>query len=565
VAIPVLFGKRRFYLDKGRSWSVVEHLILAALSSEPQTAAKLAVDTQLPRRLIVEAIIRLMRAGWIEFSEEVVGIVFRANEAGKSVADRDELPSEPKRIARVMSFIIDRVTGTVFRRRELPFFEKHVLEKRAKQERIVWVEPREIDIKDQVHGLVSTLFDQDERFVSMEHSGDRLVDRFVLFSARNGKAEGLPVRAPAELAIIVQRAAENAPPTSEGATVSSYRLPPITAESDEVRTAPRSIAFSSDDLILDADQHRDLFNQVIKNCRHQLIVHSTFISEDRFNHVKPLLHAAIQRGVLVHVLWGEDDDRTQMSATRRSVGRLREQIASAGLENDLQIHPFSTRSHAKLIVADTGRSNSHLAVVGSCNWFVTDFGSFEASMRIRDPLLVADVVDQFAELSRGLDGHWTDATNYFARLGSDIRRETAPSGARAEANLVLGPDHAAYVRQARDTAERRLFVTSHRLGAAGRPAVVLPAVAAATARDIECKIFLAFPQGLATVPGAPLFGLFRDEIQTELFAHHAGEEPAHGMLLPACRCHDGGDRGALGLPEQGNDRVLLGISTLARF
>jgi hypothetical protein len=32
VAIPVFFGKRKFYLDKGRSWSVVEHLILAALN-----------------------------------------------------------------------------------------------------------------------------------------------------------------------------------------------------------------------------------------------------------------------------------------------------------------------------------------------------------------------------------------------------------------------------------------------------------------------------------------------------------------------------------------------------
>ena len=47
--------------------------------------------------------------------------------------------------------------------------------KRAKRERIVWIEPREVDVSDQVHGLVSTLFDADERFVSMELTGDRLV------------------------------------------------------------------------------------------------------------------------------------------------------------------------------------------------------------------------------------------------------------------------------------------------------------------------------------------------------------------------------------------------------
>ena len=31
VAIPMLRGKRRFHIDKGRPWSIVEHVVLAAL------------------------------------------------------------------------------------------------------------------------------------------------------------------------------------------------------------------------------------------------------------------------------------------------------------------------------------------------------------------------------------------------------------------------------------------------------------------------------------------------------------------------------------------------------
>src|SRR5580700_325853 len=54
-------------------------------------------------------------------------------------------------------------------------------------------------------------------------------------------------------------------------------------------------------------------------------------------------------------------------------------------------------------------------------------------------------------------------------------------------------------------------------------------------------------------------GLFRNEVQAKLLAHHACEEAAHGMLLPAGDVHDFRDRRALGPAEQGDDRSLLGI------
>ena len=53
-------------------------------------------------------------------------------------------------------------------------------------------------------------------------------------------------------------------------------------------------------------------------------------------------------------------------------------------------------------------------------------------------------------------------------------------------------------------------------------------------------------------------GLFRSKRQTELLAHHGRKEAADRVLLPAGRHHDGGDGCALGLSEQGEDRLLLG-------
>jgi hypothetical protein len=42
VAVPLLKGKRRFFLAKGRPWSLVEHVFLAALVAKPRTVDELA-------------------------------------------------------------------------------------------------------------------------------------------------------------------------------------------------------------------------------------------------------------------------------------------------------------------------------------------------------------------------------------------------------------------------------------------------------------------------------------------------------------------------------------------
>ena len=137
VAIPVLKGKRRFHLDKGRPWSVVEHAMLAAVVTKAQAVDAIASQADLPRRLVLEILIRLMRAGWVVLDQGPSGVTFSASAEGKAVVDQDELPSVRKRIKRWMNFVVDRVTGTVYRSRELPFYEKHVLQQRAERERLV--------------------------------------------------------------------------------------------------------------------------------------------------------------------------------------------------------------------------------------------------------------------------------------------------------------------------------------------------------------------------------------------------------------------------------------------
>jgi hypothetical protein len=84
VAVPMLRGRRRFHIEKGRRWSVVEHLMLDAVAAQPSSAADLSLASKLPRRIVIEAFIRLMRVGWVVILAGERDPIFSATQAGLS-------------------------------------------------------------------------------------------------------------------------------------------------------------------------------------------------------------------------------------------------------------------------------------------------------------------------------------------------------------------------------------------------------------------------------------------------------------------------------------------------
>lgn len=498
VAIPVFRGKRRFHLLKGRPWSPVEHLILQALVNKPRTAAALAEHSALPKRLVIEALIRLMRADWVELSPQPTGTLFRATVVGRDKAFLDELPNVPKAVTRWMTFVIDRVTGLTFRGRELPIFERHVVQQRAERENIVWLEASSEVFREEPRAVFSALLEEDETIVDVDATGDRLTERFALVLVRNGKPEGLPKIASA-LEVEVLEAAEKfnaAPRSAEPLTIKPSVTP---RRLDGALPVPRQITFQSSDLILGGDAHETAFSQLIKRARERVIIHSTFVSETSLQFAMPLIVDAARRGVRVDILWGENEDKPEALVTRRLLADARAKLAAISLDSLIAIHPFSTNSHAKILVADDGQTGRDVAILGSCNWLYSGFKSFEASVRLRDPSIVADVLDILSDLSRGRDGLWKPLTVHLATLAREVRARPRLAGARTDACLVLGAQHGHFVREARDHAVKRIFVVSHRLGMAAKQAIIIPAMAAARdRRGIETQVFFGRPSGQMT-------------------------------------------------------------------
>ena len=488
VAVPVLHGRRRFHFDKGRPWSIIEHALLYSLKIKEATTANLSERGNIPQRVVIEALIRLMRAGWVEMMERNSGVIFRITDNGVVAVSSEELPNAPRRLSRNMNFVVDQISGTVYRSRELPFYHEYVIRERAEKERIIWIQRPERPRVDEVRPLVEALFMDDEKFISMDHSGDRLSERWSLVTVRDDKPDGLPHQAPTTLVEAVKLAAKQAPDTTNLDKFVSYPSLSIAGSNMNSLLEKRRVDISAKDLVLGGPDHKAVIKSALKHAKHRVLIHSTFIVRDRFIDLLPYIREALGRGVVIDVLWGQDESVEGRRSTRQAVRQIKTELVNEDLHM-LRIHPFSTGSHCKVLLADEGTTDRYSAWVGSCNWLSSPFQSVETSVRLRNPEIVADVVDQMAELSKGTRGHWTDLTNNLAALSANLRssRHSTVSGS-AYAQIVVGSDHPQMVRKARDESQHRIFVSSHRFGIAGQSIVLAPALAAAKHRGVVVDV-----------------------------------------------------------------------------
>lgn len=526
VAVPVLEGRRRFQYDKGRPWTVLEHLVLGALSERDMSAGDLSRNGDVPHRVVVEGLIRVMRVGWVEMVQRADGVIFRITRTGLTAAMADTLPSASRRLSRRMNFVIDQVTGSVFRPRELPYLHTHHVTDRAQREPVIWIDLPQVPFRETVHALVDALFYEDEKYVSIDPAGERLAERWALVTVKDGVAEGLPNRAPPELKAAVEGAAKRAPKSPQpNVTVAAPQQPAIPTAAIP---KPHSMLFSTNDFILGGAEHRETMINLIRRARHRVIIHSTFIDEGRFDEAMDVLKQAMSQGALVDVFWGQNDKMAGARSTRSAVVRLQARLEAENVDR-LRLHPFSTGSHAKVLVADDGSPDRLVALVGSCNWLSSRFESFEASVRLRDPSVLADLIEQLAELSRGGNGIWTKATSELVALATRQRARLAGPPGRAEVTVVLASQHDQVVRAARDESQKRIFVCSHRWAPAGENLMLAPALAAAVKNDVTVTVYYGVRSG--GLSGDAAAEVVRDSAKAGVTIRPVRKPRLHAKLL----------------------------------
>lgn len=489
VAVPVLRGRTVFMVDRGRHWSIVEHLLLEALVKKGWRATDLALAASIPRRVVVEAMIRLMRAGWVELAFEQSSTIFKATARGVAVAPNSELPKVPELRKRPTNYIIDLLSGEMFRNKDFSTHTEEEVRQRAAKDNLIFIEPSSWHTLTDPNEALRILLDPEETFVSAEPGG--ILRRWVVVTMKDGViVSGLPEKRP--LSNLRSKILEAVAQLSVGHSGSQRTVHEVKETASEVKVAEpvcRQVRFSSKDLILDGPAHRNILLKTLKEARSIVFIHSTFISQKHVQELLPHFEEAIERGVKINIFWGQNEELDATNSTQVAIASLRRLPLVRRMNEGLIFHSYSTGSHAKLLVADTQKVGEYVAVVGSCNWLTSNFSSYEASVAIHDPRVVGDVLRYLALISCTHDGAWSDLATEVVQICKDLERQPIDAQPNAKMTVVTGGFHNRFVLRARDEAQIRVFVASHRLGAAAKPGIVAPLISAASKKGIASEVY----------------------------------------------------------------------------
>ena len=498
VAVPVKLARLRVWVDKGRHRSGVDRLILWALAVEPSTAGELAKVARIPARLITEIILRMMRFGWVELAAAPKGASFRATEAGREVVETFEtLPPVTRRMPRRITFAMEPFAWRAYGLRDLKPYrptEIETIEREHDVRRIVidggWGRLSSLDL----YTAADQVLADDEELSSVDYAASDTIDQFALFTVIGNAIKGLPPDPAEPLVAAIRRAAADSKPGAAMKIQPPRKSATLATDVDIVRTIP----IRPDDIVLSGTDHRDRLIEILRQARSRFIMHSTFLRENAFAELQDEFKRAAKRGVVIDIFWGANRDERDRTANLDAAIAINHRI---GAEHDLRgrarVHLYTTRSHAKLLIADaTGRvEGEFVAVVGSCNWLYSGFNRVEASVILRHPHAVARVAQEFAELVFDIATSSTVAAD-LTTLARTLRTH-AGSGGEATLQIVRGDEHAELMRLARETANSSIMVGGDRLGLAAEARTIIPMMAAGK-RSVEGIICYSKPSGPVT-------------------------------------------------------------------
>lgn len=461
--LPVFRASLAYTVAYGRRWSVLEHLLLHELSTSKQSVADLAVAASLPDRLVVEALINLLRAGWIEIRTADEVALFSCTELGRKRATEPRLKAELKRRIRWASLCMDRLTGSWMVAEGLDLIHERDLPADAEKLDAL------VNVMDPQNGEVRDLLEleNDEAFERLEpysRSPARLYARVVLSL---GAVQGLPAEAPLRL----KEALLEHQSTSE--------LQYEAFDSDASVSAAASLRedITADNLIVGGTEHLETLIAILKRAKSQVVLHSCFLHPEVLQNLLPHLEAAAARKVRVDLLWGLQVDQEDVQG-RQPIARshkVLEQL-SAKARSRVVLSNVSSSSHLKVVVSDSGPDGAWETVIGSCNYLSSWFNLTEVSVRLANPHVAATVLGYLVEAQIPASGSWSALVYRLNGVWSELRRRpgTKASFGTHRVTLLVDQDHYACIRNARDSKSADIVVACDLFGQAAETSVLVP-------------------------------------------------------------------------------------------
>jgi hypothetical protein len=479
-----------YLVSTGRRWSILEHLLLVEITSSRRTVPELSALSNMPDRLLIEAIINLMRAGWIEVRSTDAGVSFDATNVGRLRAKDQDLPVRLLRDVRWISLCVDRLTGTWHRADDLELVYERDLPDEANilEPLIHTYDPNEGALRDLFYLNADEALEPSlPQFRTPSKPYARITVAFERIVA------GLPPLAPMKLKHALLRAAEA---FAEVEDQTLGEAGPATGEAlcDDIGV---------DDLVVGGTEHRELLRDCLRRAENTIIIHSCFVSSETVRALLPDFEEAAKRKVRVELLWGLHTDPEQ--PTKRKPVSETEKVLNAlpaPLRRRVQLSPISSGSHAKVILFDGPEQEGWTTVIGSCNYLSTEFDWVECSVRCRSQRLASQILGRLIALQLPASGSWSPVARRLNNAWSELRLKAgrAKQNGSHRVTLLADDDHYACVTLARDFVKKDIVVACDLYGLSAETSVLVPMESAAgTGKSV--KLFYCRPSKLLREEG----------------------------------------------------------------
>lgn len=525
--VPLYRLEVNYLVRHGRRWSALEHLLLWACES-PKSAQELALQTDMPVRLISEGLVNLLRAGWVDLRSSEAGNIFSATAAGISAAAKpvpDHLLETQRRSSQLY---MERLSGEYFSIKELTVVRRGSPE--FQQDDVI--DPQYFTVSPLGPELVDRLpLRRDDTFERLRDT-PKLVpgDLFAVLEVGPAGIEGLPRRTPAAVGLALLAAMkrkQSTLPAKSGPTTSLPSIEAALGDPLKDRGALAPFQFNRDTLLIGGTEHLEAADHLIRAAQRIVVIHSTFVGKN-IHKLLPAIEVAARAGVQIHIHWGKKDDPEGIETNPSEVAaRLAVTTIPADVRRNVHLGPHSTGSHAKIILADCGAREGFTVLLGSCNWLCSPFKSVEASVRTDEPVLVALISQKLAALLAPAVGQDLVVGQLLA-----IHAEAAahpPSVSPHRAMVVTDQDHYAAVRDAMNDVGQggTVLLGSHKFGHAGETTVLDPMRAAAR---LGANVKLYYSKVLPNF-GPAAAAAKSNELATSTIALHATEDDMHAKFL----------------------------------
>lgn len=477
--LPVYRMAVSYSFSFGRRWSIIEHMLLVECASSKRTANELAHLANVPLRLVIEALINLLRTNWIEVRSQDDRTYFTATPAGRKRAVEKELPEMLQTDVKWDAVCVERVTGHWMRADDLDLVQERDLPDDA--------EPLSglMQTFDPNHAALRDLFrlNIDE---SLEPTPPQLRPPSAQY-ARIGIAfgevqTGLPFGVPMALRQSLLDASVG---------LAEEETSPYPAKTHLTNELARD-NLSPDDLIVGGPAHLKMLKEILENARSTVVIHSCFISPQTIKDLLPDLERAAKRRVRIELLWGlHNDPESELPSKKIADANAVLLTLPLGAKGRVSLSMVSSGSHAKVIIYDDRTTQKWVSVVGSCNFLSSEYDWLEVSLRTRSLLFATSLLSRLLTSQIPSAGKWSGTARRLNSIWSDLRQQSRgqeETGTHT-ISLITDRDHYSCITRARDVAKNDIEIVCDLYGLAAETSVLVPMQ---TAAERGLKVLLRY-------------------------------------------------------------------------